>query len=380
MIKLGIENIESYRHLFEGKRVGLITNPTGVDQTFKSTIEIIHEMAHLVSLFSPEHGVRGNVQAGVKLDPYVDPETKAMVYSLYGETRKPTEAMMNEIDILCFDIQDVGARFYTFIYTMAFALEACKQYGKKMVVFDRPNPLGGLSVEGNLLDLKFRSFVGYYSIPQRYGLTIGELAHYFNEEEGIHADLTVIPMQGYVRSMHFKDTQLPFVLPSPNIPTADSIYAYLATCYFEGTNMSEGRGTTKPFQIFGAPWFNSKAVLTALKAYDLKGVTFRKHFFTPTFSKHQQVLCEGLELYVTDTHQFEPVKTGMILLHIIKQIHPQFELIIPPKAGQNLFFNLLIGDDFIEKKTLSLDQIFEKMKRDQSHFITVKERYHLYDL
>lgn len=380
MIKLGIENIDLYKSLFEGKRVGLITNPTGVDQQFKSSIEIIHEMAHLISLFSPEHGVRGNVQAGVKLDPYVDPETNAMVYSLYGETRKPTEAMMQEIDILCFDIQDVGARFYTYIYTMAFALEACKQYGKKMVVFDRPNPLGGVIVEGNLLDLKFRSFVGYYSIPQRYGLTVGELAQYFNVEEGIHADLSVIPMSGYKRSMHFKDTQLPFVLPSPNIPTADSIYAYLATCYFEGTNMSEGRGTTKPFQLFGAPWFNSNAVLLALKKYDLKGVTFRKHFFTPTFSKHQQVLCEGLELYVRDIYEFEPVKTGMILLHIIKKIHPQFEWIIPPKANQNLFFNLLIGDDFIEKGRLSLDQIFDKMKHDQLAFITVKERYHLYDI
>lgn len=380
MIKLGIENIEPYLSLFEGKRVGLITNPTGVDQHFKTTIEILKEKTNLVSLFSPEHGVRGNVQAGVKLDPYIDPETNAMVYSLYGETRRPTEAMMNEIDILCFDIQDVGARFYTYIYTMSFALEACKTYGKKMVIFDRPNPLGGVTVEGNLLDLNFRSFVGFYSIPQRYGLTIGELANYFNQEEHIHADLTVIPMVGYKRSMHYADTHCPFVLPSPNIPTQETIYAYLTTCYFEGTNLSEGRGTTKPFQLFGAPWFNSKAMLKALWGYHLKGVTFRKHYFTPTFSKHQNVLCEGLELYVTDVHTFEPVKTGMILLHLIKEIHPEFQLIQPPKTGQNLFFNLLIGDDFIENNRLSLDQIIEKMRVDQLAFTTVKERYHLYDL
>ncbi len=380
MIKLGIEQIGLYRSLFEGKRVGLITNPTGVDQHFKSTIDILHEVSTLVALFSPEHGVRGNVQAGVKLDPYVDPETNAMVYSLYGETRKPTEAMMSDIDILCFDIQDVGARFYTYIYTMAFALEACKTYGKKMVVFDRPNPLGGVQVEGNLLDLNFRSFVGYYPIPQRYGLTIGELANYFNDLGDIHADLTVIPMAGYHRSMHFKDTQVPFVLPSPNIPTFDTIYAYMATCYFEGTNLSEGRGTTKPFQIFGAPWFKSKAVLEALKPYDLKGVSFRKHFFTPTFSKHANVLCEGLEMYVTDTQAFEPVKTGVILIHVIEKIHPEFSFIQPPKTSQNLFFNLLMGGDFIEKKTLTLDEILAKMKADKEQFMTMKERYHLYDI
>lgn len=380
MIKLGIERIHEYKSLFEGKRIGLITNPTGVDANFKSTIEILHEIGTLVSLFSPEHGVRGNVQAGVKLDPYVDPETNAMVYSLYGETRKPTAEMMADIDVLCFDIQDVGARFYTFIYTMAFALEACKLYQKKMVVFDRPNPLGGVAVEGNLLDLNFRSFVGYYSIPQRYGLTIGELANFFNETEGIHADLTVIPMSGYRRSMHFIDTGLPFVLPSPNIPTIDTIYAYMATCYFEGTNLSEGRGTTKPFQIFGAPWFNSKLTIEALKAYDLPGVQFRKHYFTPVFSKHANVLCEGLEMFVQDVHAFEPVKTGVILIHVIRQLHPEFQFIQPPKTSQNLFFNLLMGTDIIEKNRLSLADLLTKMEVDSKRFITMKERYHLYDV
>lgn len=380
MIKLGIERIEAYTALFEGKRIGLITNPTGVDSNLKSSIEILHGMGHLVALFSPEHGVRGNVQAGVKLDPYVDPETQAMVYSLYGETRKPNKEMMENIDILCFDIQDVGARFYTFIYTMAFALEACKIYQKKMVVFDRPNPLGGVVVEGNLLDLNFRSFVGYYSIPQRYGLTIGELANYFNEVEGIHADLTVITMSGYRRSMHYKDTGLPFVLPSPNIPTIDTIYAYMASCYFEGTNLSEGRGTTKPFQLFGAPWFNAKATIQALQSYDLPGVQFRKHYFTPVFSKHANVLCEGLEMMVTDVHAFEPVRTGVILIHTFRQLHKEFQFIQPPKTSQHLFFNLLMGTDIIEKNTLTLDAFISKMKADSKRFMTMKERYHLYDL
>ena len=182
------------------------------------------------------------------------------------------------------------------------------------------------------------------------------------------------------RHMHFKDTQVPFILPSPNIPTPETIYAYLATCYFEGTNLSEGRGTTKPFQIFGAPWFNSKVVLDTLKKYDLKGVVFRKHFFTPTFSKHSNVLCEGLELYVTDIDTFEPVKTGVILIHLIQKIHPEFEFIKPPKNSQNLFFNLLMGGDFIEKKTHTLDEILAKMQADSKHFMTLKERYHLYEL
>ncbi|PKK87473.1 MAG: DUF1343 domain-containing protein, partial [Tenericutes bacterium HGW-Tenericutes-8] len=299
MIKVGIENLNEHLGLFKGKRVGLITNPTGIDQQFNTTIDILSKTTNLVSLFSPEHGVRGNIQAGVKLEPYVDEKTGCMVYSLYGETRRPTKEMMDEIDIMCFDIQDVGARFYTFLYTMTYAMEACKMYQKQMVVFDRPNPMGGLEVEGNLLNLEFRSFVGYYETPQRYGLTIGEFAIYVNETYHIGCDLKVIPMTGYKRGDHYDELGLPFIAPSPNIPTSDSIYAYLATCIFEGTNLSEGRGTTKPFQYVGAPWLNAEKTAAFLNDLSLPGVMFRAHYFTPMFSKNKDLLCHGIELHVT---------------------------------------------------------------------------------
>ena len=201
MVKLGIERIDEYLSLFEGKRVGLITNPTGVDHNLKSTIDILNEKTNLVALFSPEHGVRGDLQAGVRLDTYVDPDTGITVYSLYGKTRKPTTEMMDEIDVLCFDIQDVGARFYTYLYTMAYSMQACKEHDKPMVIFDRPNPVNARDVEGNILNVTYRSFVGYYPLPQRYGLTIGELATFFNEEFDIHASIHVIPMSNLNSNM-----------------------------------------------------------------------------------------------------------------------------------------------------------------------------------
>lgn len=299
MFKYGIENLKEYLHIFAGKRVGLITNPTGVDQNFNSTIDILKKETNLKALFSPEHGVRGNLQAGVKLDSYIDEETGIIVYSLYGDKRAPTPEMAEDIDIICYDIQDVGARFYTYIYTMAYSMQAAKRMNKKMVVFDRPNPVGD-TVEGNILDLKYRSFIGYYEIPQRYGLTVGELAMLFNEVFEIGCDLTVVKMSGYSRDTTWYDYNLDYILPSPNLPTVESLFVYLATCIFEGTNMSEGRGTAKPFSLIGAPWLNSDLLIEKLKGHNLPGVKFRKQYFTPIMSKHKDVMCNGIELYVTD--------------------------------------------------------------------------------
>ena len=230
MITVGIERLQEYKQLFKGKRVGLITNPTGINREFTSTIDLLHQETNLVSLFSPEHGVRGDLQAGERLTDYVDEKTGCMVFSLYGATKKPTKEMMDTIDILAFDIQDVGARFYTFLYTMAYGLMACKEFDKPYVVFDRPNPVNGMDVEGNRLDLAFSSFVGNYELPQRYGLTIGELALYLNEELDIKADLHVVKMTDYKRTMTYKETEFPWVFPSPNIPTMDTPFYYLSTC------------------------------------------------------------------------------------------------------------------------------------------------------
>ncbi len=379
MIKVGLERLEEYLYLFKDKRVGLITNPTGMTKDFVAAIDILRKKTNLVSLFSPEHGVRGDLQAGIHLSDYRDSETGCFVYSLFGENKKPTKEMMDTIDVLCFDIQDVGARFYTFIYTLAYAMMAAKENNKTFVVFDRPNPVGGIEVEGNILDLKYRSFVGYYPLVQRYGLTIGELALLYNTEYEINCNLHIVKMDGWHRSIDYQDVKRPWIMPSPNIPQPETTYSYLATCYFEGTNLSEGRGTTKPFSIIGAPWFNAGKVIEALKIKNLKGVEFRKLYFTPTFSKHKDTLCQGLELFITDKKEFKPIKTGMTLLYLIKELHQEFEFLPPYKKSSNQMIDLLTGDDIVRTNRLSLEDLLDKINKDSETFKDMKVRYHLYE-
>lgn len=377
MFKYGIENIDKHLDLFKGKRVGLITNPSGVDRNFKTTIDILNEKTNLTAMYSPEHGLRGNLQAGDELGTYVDEQTGITVHSLYGKTRKPTKEMLEDVDIICYDIQDVGARFYTFIYTLAHAMEAAKEHGKKIVVFDRPNPVGD-TVEGNILDLKYRSFIGYYPILQRYGLTIGEIAQLFNKEFEIECDLTVIKMSGYKRDSTWYDYDLPYILPSPNLPTVESLFVYLATCIFEGTNVSEGRGTTKPFSIIGAPWLKSEEVIKRLEK-EIPHARFRSLYFTPISSKHKDEMCAGIEIYVTDYKKFEPVIAGVIMLKVIEELHEEFKYNNPWSVGGNHMIDLNIGDDFIRLGTLTVEEIKEKFKRDKTYFEAIKGKYHLYD-
>ena len=379
MVKLGIDRIDDYLYLFEGKRVGLITNPTGVNSSLKSTIDILKEKTHLVALFSPEHGIRGNIQAGEKLATYIDDKTGCTVYSLYGQTKRPTKEMLEQIDVLCIDIQDVGSRFYTYVYTMAYAMEACREYGKTFVVFDRPNPIGGYQVEGNILDLSFRSFIGYFPIPQRHGMTIGELAYLFNDAFGIGCDLTVIPMEGWSREMYWWDTGLLWVLPSPNMPTVNTAIVYNATCVFEGTNVSEGRGTTKPFEIIGAPWIDPEELADRMNAYHLPGVVFRPLYFTPTFSKYQGTMCGGVELMLTDPRAFQTVKTGWTLLYTIRMLYPDHFAFNPPyKEGMHPMIDLNVGNDFIRMNRYSLEELDAILERDAASFAELKAKYHLY--
>jgi uncharacterized protein YbbC (DUF1343 family) len=378
MIKVGIERLDDYLHLFKNKKVGLITNPTGVDRFFKSTIDILNEKVNLVALYSPEHGVKGNLQAGVRLDDYVDEETGCTVYSLYGKNKKPTKEMVEDIDVLCFDIQDVGARFYTFIYTLAYTMMSAAENNIEYVVFDRPNPVGALEVEGNILDTDFRSFIGYYPLVQRYGLTVGELAQLYNKEYEIGCKLHIIKMENYERKMDFEDTGQPWVLPSPNIPTPLSTYAYLATCIFEGTNVSEGRGTTLPFSVIGAPWLDVDKLLIELDKAKLNGVKFRKLYFTPTFSKHQGKLCKGIEMYITDKKTFKPVVTGYTMLYLIRESNIEFSFNPPYKAGMNPMIDLNTGGNFLREDKLNLKEIIKKIESDSLIFKSMKERYHLY--
>ncbi|ERJ11743.1 exo-beta-N-acetylmuramidase NamZ family protein [Haloplasma contractile] len=378
-VKLGIDHIDDNLKLFEGKRVGLITNPTGVNTELVSTIDILKKKTNLVALFSPEHGVRGNIQAGERLDTYHDEKTDCIVYSLYGSTKKPTKEMLDSIDVLCIDIQDVGSRMYTYIYTMAYAMEASNDYGKEFVVFDRPNPINGLDVEGNLLDINYKSFIGLYPICQRHGLTIGELAYLFNDEFKINCALTVIKMSGWERDMMFDETGLHWIFPSPNMPTTDTTLVYNATCVFEGTNISEGRGTTKPFEIVGAPWINPDELSDQLNSINLPGVLFRPLYFTPTFSKHSQTLCGGVELHITNSALFDTVKTGWTMLYVIKKLNPtHFEFNKPYKEGMHPMIDLNNGNSYLREETYSLKELYKILEHDAKKFIKVKENYHLY--
>lgn len=378
-VKTGIDNINDYDSLFHGKRVGLITNATGYSSDLKSTIDILYEKTNLTALYSPEHGLRGDVQDGEKIGDSCDETTGLTVYSLYGKDQKPSPEILEKIDILAFDIQDVGARFYTFLYTMSYAMESCRDLGKEFVVFDRPNPIGGMEVEGSVLNTGYKSFVGLYPIAQRYGLTIGETASLFNTEFSIGCKLHVIPMTGWSRDMYYDQTGLCWIMPSPNMPTVDTTVVYTGTCIFECTNISEGRGTTKPFEMIGAPWLDAQKLAYNMNELNLPGVKFRPVYFTPTFSKHSGELCRGVQIHVTNRKQFMPVKTGLLLYKVIKELSgDKFELI--PLYTENLEngIDYLTGSSYLREERYSIDEIIRMWDSEAKKFETIKKRYHIY--
>lgn len=379
MIKPGIENIDHWLDIFEGKRVGLVTNPTGVNTNLESTIDLLRDRINLVKLFSPEHGVRGDIQAGETVDNYIDERSQLPVCSLYGKNKKPSFEILEDIDVLAMDIQDVGSRLYTYLYTMAYCMQSCAQYEKVFVIFDRPNPLGGNIVEGNLIREGFTSFIGLYPIPYRYGLTIGEAASLFNGEFGIHCELKVIPMKGWKREMYYEDTGLPWVMPSPNMPTVDSAVVYNSTCIFEGTNISEGRGTTKPFEFIGAPWLDAYQMADRMNNLDLEGVIFRPVYFTPTFSKHANTLCRGVQLHVTNRHSFKAVRTGLSLLEeVIEMSKEQFHYLEPYTSSGKPMIDYNTGSDYIRTHAFSADKLYKEWSIEADLFRIRKERYHIY--
>ena len=370
--------LKDQKELLKGKKVGLITNPTGIDSGLNSIVDLLNDdpEIELTALYGPEHGVRGDAQAGSSVEFYIDEKTGLPVYSLYGKTKKPTPEMLANVDVLVFDIQDVGTRYYTYIYTMAYAMEAAKENNIPFIVLDRPNPQGGLSVDGPVLEPEFSSFVGLYPIPLKHGMTVGELASFFNKEFEIGADLTVVKMNGWKRSMNFDETGLPFVLASPNMPTVSTTFVYPATGLIEGTNVSEGRGTTKPFELIGAPYINSTDLAEKLNSLSLPGVKFRAASFTPTFSKHAGKLSHGVEIYVTDREEFEAVPTG---LHIIKTIHDMYPDEFQFLAANN--FSLLIGNDWVRTMILegaTVADIMNEYQDEQDEFKKVRKEYLIY--
>ena len=341
-VRTGLEEILAKPARLRGSRVGLIANPTAVTPDFTHAALHLHALkgVNLTALFGPEHGVFANAQDLEEVGDLKDPKTGLRVFSLYGETRIPTAKMLAGVDTLVFDVQDVGSRYYTFIYTMLHAMQACAAHGKRLIVLDRPNPIGGASVQGNVLDPGFLSFVGMHPLAVRHGMTVGELALMFADELDLSLDMEVVPMKGYRREMAYEETGLPWVLPSPNMPTVDTAFLYPGGCLIEGTNLSEGRGTTRPFHLIGAPWLDPWKLADDMTKAALPGLGFRPCYFTPTFQKHAGVLCGGVEVHLTDRAKVDAFYAYLVLIEKAKAQNPrkfawrkppyEYEFVKPP--------------------------------------------------
>lgn len=352
---------------FKGK-CGLITNHTGVLRDLTSTVDMLKDICDLRALYGPEHGVRGDKQAGEDVSSYLDEKSSIPVYSLYGNDTKEAERTIASLDTLIFDIQDVGARFYTYQYTMTDAMRLCAEHGIRFVVLDRPNPLGGVKAEGTVLERRFSSFVGRFPTPTRCALTVGEFASMMNDTENIGCDLTVISMEGWKRDMYYDDTDLVFIQPSPNIPTVDTAFSYIGTCIFEDTDLSEGRGTTKPFEMIGAPWLDSEKVIALTGKTE--GVILRVCSFTPTFSDYKDVFCHGIQLHITDREAFSPFDTGIRLFDAVRKAHKEFT------ADDSV--TKLLGTDRILSPEVSVDSFLREEAEKVSQWQEFSKKWYLY--
>lgn len=380
MVLNGIDRLEEYSSCLKGKRLGLITTPTGLTRDFISTIDLLHKNYNLAALFSPEHGVRGDMPAGAVVDTYTDRETGIPVYSLYRkDSKRLAPDMLDRVDAVVYDIQDVGARFYTFISTLLYALEDCAAVGKELILFDRLNPLGGTMVEGGLLGDAYRSFIGAYPLPVRYGLTAGEFARMATVQQKLDVQLTVIPCKNWRRDMLFSDTALPWVMPSLGIPTFETALLYPGTCIFEGTNLSEGRGTTAPFHIIGAPFIDAMALANEMNGLKLPGVYFRPIHFCPTASKFKGENCSGVYIHMLDSRSVRSVETGIRLLYTIRRMYgAQFSFLPPLKEGSRPFIDLLCGSGLYQAEP-DEERVLERFESESHLFESEKQAFHLYE-
>ncbi|WP_051189194.1 exo-beta-N-acetylmuramidase NamZ family protein [Halalkalibacillus halophilus] len=350
MIETGLERLKNgeYPELID-KNIGLIINHTSVDSKLQLSLDLLVEKGYnITAIFAPEHGIRGDVAAGEKFEDQYDEHTGVPIYSLYGEQRRPTKKMLGKVDVLLFDIQDLGVRFYTYIYTLAYCMEEAGKFSIPVYVLDRPNPIDGITLDGNIVEDEYSSFVANYKLLLRHGMTVCELANYFNEEFKMNVDLKIVKMNGWKREMKYEDTGLPFVMPSPNATGKDMMEVYPGTCFIEGTNISEGRGTTAPFRWIGAPWMNAEIVKQNFEALNLPGVHLRPVTFTPLASKFEKEACQGIEVHVLDRTHFKAFETGILLVKTIYDLYPQHLNWIHTEG--ELFFDLLSGTDQIRKR------------------------------
>jgi uncharacterized protein YbbC (DUF1343 family) len=376
--------------LLDGRRIGLLVNPTAVDTQLRHAIDVLRARKDLAitALFGPEHGVRGDAQDMISVDPGRDAHSDLPIHSLYGTTAAslaPTAEMLDGIDVMVYDVQDVGSRYYTFVWTMVLAMRACAAAGKAFCVLDRPNPLGGVLLEGGAIAPGFESFVGLVSCPVRHGMTAGEIARWRHSVEKLDLDLAVIGMRGWQRDMRFDHTGLPWVMPSPNMPTTDTALVYPGMCLVEGTELSEGRGTTRPFELAGAPYLDGQRLASELTAVELPGVMFRPVVYTPMFQKHHGKPCGGVQIHVTNPETYRPYRTGVAFLKACYDQSPasfrwrdkayEFVETIPA-------IDLLAGGDALRKGIeggASLADLAARWPRDEGDFAAERADYLLYE-
>jgi len=387
-VTLGIDRLlGADRRLIDGKRVGVVCNPASVDARFAHTADRLagDRDVQLTAIFGPQHGFRSDVQDNMIETPHVrDARRQVPVYSLYSETREPTAEMLRDVDVLVVDLQDVGTRVYTYAYTMANCMRAAARHGVHVIVCDRPNPVAGEEVEGNLLQAAYTSFVGQFPTPLRHGMTIGELARLFNDEFRIGAAVDVVQLEGWTRAMYFDETGLPWIIPSPNLPTLDSAIVYPGAVLFEGTKLSEGRGTTRPFELIGAPWIDGERLAEAMNARGLPGAYFRPVFFEPTFHKHAKETCGGCQIHVLDRRSFRPVRTAVELMAEFRRQEPsRFGWKEPPYEYEHEKqpIDVLYGSDRLRTTLDSgtgVEALVDGWKPEEEAFRRTRERYLLY--
>ena len=375
-VTLGIERIgeAEYRQLFTGKRIGLLTNQTGVDSNLTGSVEIMRQKYNLTALFVPEHGFYGAVAAGEEFGN--DDYGGVKVFSLYGSSKRPTKEMLDAVDVLCVDLQDIGVRHYTYVSTMAYAMEECDKAGKPVVVLDRPNPLGG-AVQGAVLKPEYKSFIGLYEMPLRHGLTIGEYARYINAAYKINCQLAVVPMKGWQRSMTWQDTHLPWVYTSPLIPTADTAFLYAVTGVCGDTNLDIGAATAKPFYFVGAPYADEKEAASALDKLQIKGVKFRPAAYIPRHGKYEGQLVRGVEIYLLDKQQVNLPELGYTLMYTFKNLYPKdFAFPERPYVG-GYKIDIALGENSIRNNEAPT-QAFARWQAEDKAFERKVQPYLLY--
>ena len=383
---LGSEQLLSSSRL-NGLRVGVLANPASIDHDFRHVVDRLNHSNRykLTAIFGPQHGYRSDLQDNMIETPHAkDRRRNVPIFSLYSETREPTKEMLDLIDVLVIDLQDVGARIYTFIYTMANCLRAASRHGLPVIVCDRPNPIGGMQVEGPTLEPGFESFVGQFRMPMRHGMTIAELARLFNDHHGINAKLEIMPMEGWSRDMYWDATDLPWVMPSPNMPTLDTAISYPGTVLYEGTMLSEGRGTTRPFELIGAPWLDGDQLALRMNKVGLEGVHFRGLTFEPTFQKHARTTCGGCQIHVTSRAKFLPVKACVSLLRECFRSAPdRFQWRDPPYEYENdkMPIDILAGSPALRQQIenqVPLEEIVASWRPGIGEFEEIRRKFLLY--